>query len=53
MYIRELEFAILQLQTQIKDTFSGLVSTMGGKLSVNLIPHTLLQYIEKHRCTLA
>lgn len=34
MYIRQLEFAILQLQTQIKGTFSGLVGTMGGKLLI-------------------
>ena len=45
VYIRQLEFAILQLHTQIKDTLSGLDSTMGGKLSVNLIPPTLLQSV--------
>jgi hypothetical protein len=45
VYIRQLEFDILQLHTQIKDTLSGLDSTIGGKLYVNLIAPSLLQFL--------
>jgi hypothetical protein len=45
VYIRQFEFEIVQLRAQIKDTLSGLDSTMGGKLSVNLISPTTLQSV--------
>jgi hypothetical protein len=36
--IRELEFAILQLQTQIRDIMYGIENTLSGRLSMSLIP---------------
>jgi hypothetical protein len=45
VYIRQLEFEIVQLRAQIKDTLSGLDSTMVGKFSVNLISPTTLQSV--------
>ena len=45
VYIRQFQFEISQLHTQIKDALSGLDSTMGGKLSVNLISPTTLQSV--------
>ena len=42
VYIRQLEFAILQLQMQLKTTLSWLDSTVEGQIAVNAIPPTLL-----------
>jgi DNA gyrase/topoisomerase IV subunit A len=37
-YVRQLEFAILELRTMVKEILISLDSTMTGKLSMNLIP---------------
>ena len=49
-YIRQLEFAILELRTMVKEVLISLDSTVRGKLSVNLISPTtsMLRNIFKH-----
>ena len=44
-YIRQLEFAILELRTLVKEVLISLDSTMTGKLSMNLIPPVMLRNI--------
>jgi len=44
-YIRQLEFAILQVRTMVKEVLISLDSTMTGKLSMNLIPPVMLRNI--------
>jgi len=48
MCVRQLEFAILELKTMVKETLNSLDSTMTGKLSMNLIPPTVLRNILKN-----
>ena len=47
-YIRQLEFAILELRTLVKRVLISLDSTMRGKLSVNMISPTVLRNILKN-----
>jgi len=47
-YIRQLEFAILELRTVVKEVLISLDSTMKGKLSVNLIPPAMLRNMLKN-----
>ena len=47
-YIRQLEFAILELRTMVKEVLISLDSTMAGKLSMNLIPPVMLRNILKN-----
>ena len=47
-YVRQLEFAILQLRTLVKMVLISLDSTMTGKLSMNLIPPVMLRNIFKN-----
>jgi hypothetical protein len=42
-YIRQLELAILELRTMVKEVLISLDSTMTGKLSRNLIPAVMLR----------
>jgi len=44
-YIRQLEFAILELQTMVKEVLISLDSTMTGKFSMNLFPPVVLRNI--------
>ena len=44
-YIRQLEFAILELRTMVKEVLISLDSTMAGKLSMNLIAPVMLRNI--------
>jgi hypothetical protein len=46
-YIRQLEFAILELRTMVKEVLNFLDSTMTRKLSMNLFPLTVLTNILK------
>jgi hypothetical protein len=47
-YVRQLEFAILELRTMVKEVLISLDSTMRGKLSMNLIPPVMLRNILKN-----
>jgi hypothetical protein len=47
-YVRQLEFAILDLLTMVKEALISLDSTMTGKLSMNLIPPVMLRNILKN-----
>jgi hypothetical protein len=47
-YVRQLEFAILELRTMVKEVLISLDSTMAGKLSMNLIPPVMLRNILKN-----
>jgi hypothetical protein len=47
-YISQLEFAILELRTMVKEVLISLDSTMTGKLSMNLIPRVMLKNILKN-----
>jgi hypothetical protein len=47
-YIRQLEFAILELRTMVKEVLISLDSTMTGRLSMNLIPPVMLRNILKN-----
>ena len=47
-YVRQLEFAILELRTLVKEVLISLDSTMTGKLSMNLIPPVMLRNILKN-----
>ena len=47
-YVRQLEFAILELRTLVKDFLISLDSTMTPKLSLNLIPPVMLRNILKN-----
>jgi hypothetical protein len=47
-YIRHLQFAILVLQTMVKEVLISLDSTMTGKLSMNLISPLMLRNILKN-----
>lgn len=47
-HIRQLEFAILELRTMVKEVLISLDSTMTGKLSMNLIPPVMLRNILKN-----
>jgi hypothetical protein len=47
-YIRQLEFAILELRNMAKEVLISLDSTMRGKLSVNLITPTTLRDVLKN-----
>jgi hypothetical protein len=47
-YIRQLEFAILDLRTLVKEVLISLDSTMAGKFSMNLIPPVMLRNILKN-----
>jgi hypothetical protein len=47
-YIHQIEFAILELRTTVKEVLISLDSTMTGKLSMNLIPPVLLRNILKN-----
>jgi hypothetical protein len=48
IYIRQIEFAILELRTTVKEVLISLDSTMTGKLSMNLIPPVMLRNILKN-----
>ena len=48
IYIRQIEFAILELRTMVKEVLISLDSTMTGKLSMNLIPPVMLRNILKN-----
>jgi predicted proteasome-type protease len=48
IYVRHLEFAILELRTMVKEVLISLDSTMTGKLSMNLIPPVMLRNILKN-----
>jgi len=47
-YIRQLEFASLELRTMVKEVLNSLESTMTRKLSMNLIPPVMLRNILKN-----
>jgi hypothetical protein len=47
-YIRQLEFAILELRTMVKEVFISLDSTITGILSMDLIPPVMLRNILKN-----
>jgi hypothetical protein len=47
-YIRQLEFAIVDLATMVKNNMISLNSTITGKLSMNLIPPVTLRNILKN-----
>jgi len=47
-HIHELEFAILELRTVVKEVLISLDNTMRGRLSVNLISPTRLRNILKN-----
>ena len=47
-YVRQLEFAILELRTMVMAVLISLDSTMTGKLSMNLIPPVTLSNILKN-----
>ena len=47
-YISQLEFAMLELRTMVKEVLISLDITMTGKLSMNLIPPVMLRNILKN-----
>jgi len=47
-YVRQLEFAILELRTMVKEVLISVDSTMTGKLSMNPIPPVILRNILKN-----
>jgi hypothetical protein len=47
-FVRQLEFAILELRANVKEMLDSLDSTMTGKLSMNLISPTVLKSILKN-----
>jgi hypothetical protein len=47
-FVRQLEFAILELRTMVKEVLICLDSTMTGKLYMNLIPPVMLRNILKN-----
>jgi hypothetical protein len=47
-YVRQLEFSILELKANVREMLSSLDVTMTGKLSMNLIPPTVLKNIMKN-----
>jgi hypothetical protein len=47
-YIRQIEFAILELRTMVKEVLISLDSNMTGKLPMNLIPSVMLRNILKN-----
>jgi hypothetical protein len=50
-YIRQLEFALLELKTVVKEVLISLDNTMTGRLSMNLIPPVMLRNILKNVTT--
>jgi hypothetical protein len=51
-YMRELEYAIIQIQIQVREIRNGLSCTLLGKLSTNLVPpktlHMILRNVSTH-----
>ena len=47
-YVRQFEFAILELRNLVKEVLISLASTMTGKLSVNAIPPVTVRNILKN-----